>query len=168
MSFGCEPVDVTGDHHFTLYRSPGTFTSTAATTTSSQDSEMTTGTASPASSISGLESQPQPTADDSNAPTISSSSSGSKAWIAGAAAGPVLAILALGFFAFWWKRRRAKRLAEKSGSDGSPETHEAPVQSPKTDEVSELPWQWSARLSELPTTERAVELQSPSPVFEVE
>lgn len=167
VSYGCGPVSDTGNHQFTLYRSLGSFElATTTMTSSSQNSGPTsTETASPGSSVSELAAA-QPT-NDSDIITVSDPRS--KTWIAGVVAGPVAALVALGAIAFWWKRRRAKKQLESSEPDNTTQYHEAPVQLPKTDEVSELPSPWSPRpVSELPTRERPVELRSPSPIYEAE
>ncbi|KAK3335038.1 hypothetical protein B0H65DRAFT_512669 [Neurospora tetraspora] len=168
ISYGCEPV--TGDRHFTLYRNLGT--SASMPTTSPRDTGPT-GAPSPGSSVSALSTLEPTSISDSTTP-----SSSSKAWIAGAAAGPVIALLAIGALVFWWKRRRAKKHVPASESDGPNQVHEAPIQSPKSDEVSELPSPWSPRPgSELESRESrmagdpraaCVEVRSPETVFEVE
>lgn len=109
------------------------------------------------------------------------SPSSSKAWIAGAAAGPVVALLAIGGLVFWWTRRgrtNSNKQSEAPELDGSTEIHEAPVQSPKSYEASELPSPWSPKpVSELESREggmaapgdpRVVGVRSPEPIFEVE
>lgn len=83
--------------------------------------------------MSGVASQPTDNSDSTK-----SSSSGSKAWIAAAAAGPVVALLVIGALIFRWKQKRAKKIAEESDVS-TQDKQEAAGQFPKSDEVSELP-----------------------------
>ncbi|KAK3396629.1 hypothetical protein B0T20DRAFT_395138 [Sordaria brevicollis] len=177
LSMGCVSTEV---EHPTYYRSatyqnpPPEITSTSpppsfSSIPMSQDPSHSTPTSTSLATTRTSSSIPVETSGSPPAPAPSS-----KTWIAGAVAGPVAAITALGALVFWLKRRKAKRETSESrspaapGPDGLTQYHEAPVQSPKgTDEVSELPLPWSA-VSELPARERPVELRSPSPVYEVE
>ncbi|KAL0466492.1 hypothetical protein QR685DRAFT_450446, partial [Neurospora intermedia] len=93
VSYGCS--DVTGDRQFTLYRNLDIPLASTTTTSFAQDSDGPAKTASPELSMSGVASQPTDNSDSTK-----SSSSGSKAWIAAAAAGPVVALLVIGALIF--------------------------------------------------------------------
>lgn len=104
----------------TVYREIAATTaeSTAQTSAASQ-------TADPASSTSIPEPSTVPYDDYSYTDTENPSS---KAWIAGAVAGPVVALAALGGFAFWYRRRKAQ--TAKTGGKYSPQPSDGYTQQP--------------------------------------